>query len=125
VVTSGIEQCERSPEGTPAMSRRIVTELVDDIDGSPATETILFALDGIAYEIDLTKRNATGLRNAFAKYVDAARRTRGSRPRANRSRVTSDSRTIREWAKANKVPVPDRGRIPASVVAQFNTANRR
>jgi nucleoid-associated protein Lsr2 len=107
------------------MSRRIVTELVDDIDGSPATETVLFALDGVAYEIDLTKRNAAGLRNAFAKYIGAARRTRGGRPRATRSRVTSDSRTIREWAKANKVPVPDRGRIPASVVAQFNTANRR
>jgi nucleoid-associated protein Lsr2 len=107
------------------VSRRIVTELVDDIDGSPATETVLFALDGVAYEIDLTKRHAAGLRNAFATYVGAARRTRGSRPRATRSRVTSDSRTIREWAKANKVPVPDRGRIPASVVAQFNTANRR
>jgi hypothetical protein len=92
---------------------------------SPATETVLFALDGVAYEIDLTKKNAAGLRNAFAKYLGAARRTRGSRPRATRSRVTSDSRTIREWAKANKVPVPDRGRIPASVVAQFNTANRR
>jgi nucleoid-associated protein Lsr2 len=125
VVTSGIEQRDRSHEGIPAVSRRIVTELVDDIDGSPATETVLFALDGVAYEIDLTKRNAAGLRNAFAKYVGAARRTRGSHPRATRSRVTSDSRTIREWAKANKVPVPDRGRIPASVVAQFNTANRR
>ena len=107
------------------MSRRIVTELVDDIDGSPANETVLFALDGVAYEIDLTKRNAAGLRNAFAKYVGAARRTRGGRPRATRSRVTSDSRTIREWAKANNVPVTDRGRIPATVLKQFNEANKQ
>ncbi len=107
------------------MARKIVTELVDDIDGSPANETVLFALDGVTYEVDLTKKNAVGLRNAFAKYVGAGRRTRGGRPRATRSRVTSDSRTIRIWAKANNVPVTDRGRIPASVVAQFNEANKR
>lgn len=125
MVISGIEVGERSREGMRAMARKIVTELIDDIDGNPADETVGFALDGVTYEIDLTKKNAAGLRNAFGKYVGAGRRTRGGRPRATRSRVASDSRTIREWAKANNVPVTERGRIPASVVEQFNEAKKR
>ena len=32
-------------------------------------ETVLFSLDGIAYEIDLTDGNAAALRDAFAPYV--------------------------------------------------------
>ena len=40
------------------MATRIVTELHDDIDGSDATQTVHFALDGVDYEIDLSDRNA-------------------------------------------------------------------
>jgi hypothetical protein len=40
------------------MATRIVTELHDDIDGSDATQTVRFALDGVEYEIDLSDRNA-------------------------------------------------------------------
>jgi nucleoid-associated protein Lsr2 len=106
------------------MARRTIVELVDDIDESSADETVPFGLDGIAYEIDLSKKNATGLRNALAKYVSAGRRV-GRRSRRTRTSVPSDSRTIRVWARANNVPVTDRGRIPASVVAQFNEANKQ
>jgi hypothetical protein len=106
------------------MAKRTIVELVDDIDESSADETVAFGLDGISYEIDLSKRNAAGLRNAFAKYVSAGRRM-GRRSRPARTGIPSDSRTIREWARANDVPVTDRGRIPASVVAQFNEVNKR
>jgi hypothetical protein len=104
------------------MARRTIVELVDDIDESSADETVAFGLDDIAYEIDLSKKNAAGLRHTLAKYVSAGRRM-GRRPPRTRTRVPSDSRTIREWARANNVPVTDRGRIPESVVAQFNEAN--
>ena len=107
------------------MSQKILTTLIDDIDGTPADETVGFGLDGVVYEIDLSKKNAAGLRGALSKYVGAGRRTRSGRPRVTPSRVTSDSRTVRVWAKANNVPVTDRGRIPASVMAQFNEANKR
>jgi nucleoid-associated protein Lsr2 len=107
------------------MARRIVKELIDDIDGSSADEMIAFGLDGIAYEIDLSQKNAAGLREAFAKYVGAGRRRgRRSRTPSKVTRVASDSRTIREWAQANNVSVPAKGRVPASVVAQFNQAHR-
>ena len=60
------------------MARRIVHQLVDDLDGSVLEvgegETVLFSLDGTAYEIDLTDANAAALREILAPYVDAARR---------------------------------------------------
>jgi hypothetical protein len=37
------------------VARRAVTAFVDDIDGSPAGETVLFTLDGVSYEVDLSR----------------------------------------------------------------------
>ncbi|MEI6373478.1 MAG: histone-like nucleoid-structuring protein Lsr2 [Actinomycetes bacterium] len=34
---------------------------IDDIDGDSAHETVLFALDGVSYEIDLSKAKKKGL----------------------------------------------------------------
>ena len=36
--------------------QRIITELVDDIDGSKAEETVRFAIDGVEYEVDLSEK---------------------------------------------------------------------
>ena len=72
------------------MARRIVHQLVDDLDGSVLEvgegETVLFSLDGTAYEIDLTDANAAALREILAPYVDAARRVSGGRSTSKRSR---------------------------------------
>ena len=45
------------------MARRTVVEHTDDLDGSAATETVAFGLDGVDYEIDLSARNAARLRS--------------------------------------------------------------
>ena len=37
------------------MAKKTVVLLEDDIDGSEATETLSFALDGSEYEIDLNE----------------------------------------------------------------------
>lgn len=58
------------------MSRKIQVMLHDDLDGGNADETVSFALDGVTYEIDLSKRNATALRAAMSRYIKAARSTR-------------------------------------------------
>ncbi|MDR7303044.1 membrane protein involved in colicin uptake [Haloactinomyces albus] len=55
------------------MAERIQVELVDDIDGSRAQQTVTFALDGVAYEIDLSERHAQQLRAVFARYIERAR----------------------------------------------------
>ncbi len=115
------------------MARRIVHQLVDDLDDSVLEvgegETVLFSLDGIAYEIDLSDDNATALRAAFAPYVSAARRVSSGRvaPAARARRKPAgeqrDLAAIREWAKANGHQVSERGRIAASVVEAYDAAN--
>lgn len=68
------------------MVKRIEVEVVDDIDGKPAAETVSFALRGVEYEIDLSEKNAASLDRALAKYVKTARRVGGrkQRPTLNR-----------------------------------------
>jgi hypothetical protein len=61
------------------MAQRVVILLEDDFDGSKASETILFALDGSEYAIDLNDAHASELREAFSRFTKAARKT-GGRP---------------------------------------------
>lgn len=51
-------------------------ELVDDIDGSPATTTIEFSVGGKNYSIDLSEANAAAFNEALAPYIEHARRAR-------------------------------------------------
>jgi len=118
------------------MAQKVQIIKTDDLENSdvPADETITFAIDGTTYEIDLSERNATELRDTFARYVGAARKvTRGGGNRASgggRSRPTGGGRmdreqagAIRDWARKNGHNVSDRGRIPGSVVDAYEAAH--
>ena len=63
------------------MAKKTFVELTDDIDGTKATETVSFGLDGVTYEIDLHARNAAKLRKAVEKWSGNARRTGGRKHR--------------------------------------------
>ena len=98
------------------MAQKVQVLLTDDVDGteipSGKGETVTFGLDGKSYEIDLTSKNATALRRVIRPYVDAGRPLKGSNTRRPvRSKVGADSRTIKEWARANGYTVKDRGRV--------------
>ncbi|QKV81235.1 Lsr2 family protein [Amycolatopsis sp. Hca4] len=58
-------------------------QVLDDLTGEPAAETVGFGLDGIDYDIDLSVANAEALRALLQRYADAGRRTGGrkNRPR--------------------------------------------
>jgi hypothetical protein len=107
------------------MAQRITVQLVDDVDGGQADETVNFALDGVSYEIDLSATHAAMLREGLAEFVGCGRRTEKKliAPIFRVTRVGSDAKTVRAWAKANGVPVNDRGRIHQSVIDQFEEAN--
>jgi hypothetical protein len=108
------------------VARRVQVTLEDDIDGGEAVETVSFALDGRAYEIDLNSANAAALREAFAPWIAAGRRTGGraqeGRPRA--ARRSQDSGDIRRWAEENGIPVSSRGRISADLRARYEAAHQ-
>lgn len=66
------------------MAQKVQIILEDDLDGSEATETVAFGLDGSQYEIDLNDKHAAAFRKAMEKYIEKGRRTvaRRGRPRA-------------------------------------------
>jgi hypothetical protein len=113
------------------MAKRIVESFVDDIDGSDAEGTTKFTLDGTSYEIDLSGANREQLEKALAPFITKARAVRGDRGVRGRrggagsARVVSREKSteIRQWAKAQGLPVSERGRIAATVVAQYETAH--
>ena len=109
------------------MAQKIQTVFIDDLDGSQAEGTVRFGLDGAEYEIDLNAEHTRALRDALARYVEAARRARGGARRPARSGRRAradgvDSTEVREWAKAQGIDVKDRGRVPAELVVKFKAA---
>ena len=105
------------------MATEITVLLEDDLDGSPADETVRFGLDGVDYEIDLSKQHARAFRRELASFLIHARRAgQGRRRPARGPSARRRSGDIRAWAKAAGIQVSDRGRIPASVVAQYQAA---
>ncbi|WP_309104305.1 Lsr2 family protein [Microbacterium sp.] len=114
------------------MARRIVHQLVDDIDGSVLEvgegETVHFSLNGTSYEIDLNTEHAEELRRALEPYISAGRRAgssgsvRASSPRKRAAR-NPEVAAIRAWANDNGYKLSERGRVPAPVVEAYNAAH--
>jgi hypothetical protein len=108
------------------MATKIAVALEDDLDGGVADETVRFRVGSVEYEIDLSKKNANTFRAGVAPFVEHARKAgRGSRRTPGRpSSARERSGDIRAWAKAAGIAISDRGRIPASVVEQYEAASR-
>ncbi len=109
------------------MAQKVSVVLEDDLTGGPAEQTIRFAFDGTNYEIDLNAKNAVAFSKQLAPYLEHARRAGRAQPRRP-GRTAADrprSGAIRAWAKEHGLPVSERGRVPASVVEQYNAAGGR
>ncbi|UEJ82814.1 Lsr2 family protein [Brachybacterium halotolerans subsp. kimchii] len=110
------------------MARVVKQELIDDLDGSAAEESITFAVEGRSYEIDLNAENAAALRADLERWERVARRStsRGSSARGGSAVARRDRRqleAIRGWARENGHQVSDRGRIPRVVEDAYNAAH--
>jgi hypothetical protein len=109
------------------MAQRVSVELLDDLDSSPASETVSFGLDGVEYQIDLNEWHAGELRGIFARYAEAGRKARviravPDRRKGPRAHVDYDPAAVRAWAGSNGVSVSPRGRISAAVVERYHAA---
>lgn len=109
------------------MAQKVNIILVDDIDGSDASETVTFGLDGVTYEIDLNDSNAAALREALSSYVGHARKVSGAGSRRTGGRRaaggSSNAKAVREWARAQGHEVSDRGRVPADIQRAYDAAH--
>jgi hypothetical protein len=110
------------------MAQRTQVLLIDDLDGSSADETVAFGLDGSAYEIDLSSKNANQLRKSLASYVASGRKSALIRGGARRRSAAgtggiADTADVRSWARSNGYAVNDRGRLSAEVVDAYRAAH--
>jgi len=105
------------------MAQRVNVILVDDLDGADADETVTFGIDGVNYEIDLTKAHAEELRGAVALYVGHGRRVGGRRRTGQKTDGGTAAADIRAWARENGWDVPDRGRVSAEVREAYGAAH--
>jgi hypothetical protein len=112
------------------MAQKVITEFIDDIDGSVAERTFTFAVDGTNYEIDLSVDNIKEFTEAVAGFVESARRVKasgnghrarsvGSKPGSNREHLAA----VRAWLRQQGHSVQDRGRIAAELMAKFDAAH--
>ncbi|HZS20358.1 MAG TPA: Lsr2 family protein [Pseudonocardiaceae bacterium] len=114
------------------MVQRVVTEFIDDIDGSPAERTFAFAVDGTNYEIDLSAQNIAEFKSAIGGFIESARKVQGSRSndgrrtrgaRASGRQSREQTQAVRQWARQHGHNVGNRGRIPASIRQAFDQAH--
>ena len=115
------------------MAKKKVIRLVDDLDGSAASESMEFSLDGVDYAIDLSASNARRLRDAIAAYVAKATRLSGQRRTSDHdtaAAVTPDrgknpGPAIRCWARGRGEQVSEHGRVPAELATRYQQTHSR
>ena len=122
------------------MAKQVMTQLVDDIDGSviddESGETIEFAVNGVEYVIDLKAKNATEFHRKLDYYVGHSTRVGGRKRKPSPAaasiataaggsvkRDPEQTRAIRQWAADNDYEISDRGRIPESIVEAYDAAH--
>ena len=114
-------------EGGPEVAQKVSVTFACDYDQKLIPEgqhhARRFSLDGRDYEIDLCDRHSQKFDDVVGRYAERARRA-SARPGRNKRRTTAHrqhSAAIRSWAKESGIEVSDRGRIPADVVASYET----
>jgi hypothetical protein len=116
------------------MAKKMSVELIDDIDGSEACESIRFSIDGGVYEIDLNAVHASEMRAAFEEYVKAGRRgsairaaapiSTGDRGGSRRRAADPHNAVVRAWAAEKGLACNTHGRIPEHILVLFNNMNK-
>jgi hypothetical protein len=118
----------------PFVASKVEVVLLDDVDGSTAAQTLVFGLDGVAYEIDLSDGHAGELRDSLSAWIGHARRlgrtgqARTGRAPAGRGRSGESSEgldlvQVRSWARDNGFEISDRGRVSSQVLQAYRDAH--
>ena len=105
--------------------QKVEVQLEDDLTGGPADETVEFGVDGRTYELDLNARHAADLRHRLAPFVERARLVPQRRFKATARTAASRAHSgqIRAWAEQQGFTVSAHGRLPASVIQEYERAH--
>jgi hypothetical protein len=100
------------------MAKTVTVNLIDDIDGSCADETVTFSFDGVSYEIDLGSHNAIKLRSELTAWAQAGRPAEATVGRSGAVKL------IRPYTDPTPANVIRDGRLPLHLVDAFEAAYR-
>jgi hypothetical protein len=116
------------------MAQKIEVTITDDTTGEAGAHSVEFAIDGTAYEIDLSEGNHSQLKSLLTPYIDKARKAsvkRGpGRPKAAKavagspsgggSGLTKEERqAVRDFAATHGHPLNTRGRLPELAITAW------
>jgi hypothetical protein len=114
------------------VAQRVV--LTDDLDGSEATQTLNYTVDGQEYEIDLSEENIQRFHEALEPFISKSRqverqpapvrRARGNGRRRSGSSGRDDIPQIRAWAQSQGMDVSERGRVKKEIINAYDEAHR-
>lgn len=118
------------------MAKQFIT--VDDITGEPIEdgqgEHIEFSVQGVSYEMDLTKKNADAFHQVLKPYTEKAteveevaapaRPARKAPAQGGNKRSPDELKAIREWWRGEGNEISDRGRVPAPVLEAYEAAHK-
>jgi hypothetical protein len=108
------------------MAQKIQVMLLCDLDDGnvDAEETLQFSLGNTAYEVDVCAKHAQQIRDGLEPFVTHARKVSGTARRRQRAGADrQQTADVRSWAKDHGIPINERGRIPASVVKEYEAAH--
>lgn len=99
-----------------------------------AVSTHSVAVDNTTVELDLCEKHLAVLEKRSAPWLSAGRKVAGAgkttvragkagRKALSPSNGQSLSQSVRQWAATNGIAVPARGRLPQSVIAQYQAAH--
>jgi len=114
-------------EGGPQVAQKVSVTFACDYDQKLIPEgqhhARRFSLDGRDYEIDLCAKHSQKFDDVVGRYAEHARRAsaRAGRTKRRTTAHRQHSAAIRSWAKESGIEVSDRGRIPADVVASYES----
>ena len=100
----------------------------DDLTNEPDATTVLVVVNGKGIEVDLAAKSMARLVKALEPFWAVGsegdylvtRRERKRSSAATGSDTTREEReAIREWAAANGIDAPARGRMPSDLVEQY------
>ena len=103
-------------------------QLIDDIDGSPATTTIEFGVGGKNYVIDLSEANEAAFNAALAPYIEHARRAPANKRKSRSSSEAARAKRqktaeMRAWALDNGHTIAKRGQLSQEIIDAYEAAH--
>lgn len=112
------------------MAQRIQTIMTSDLSGVDIPEgdgtTIRFSAHGVDYEMDVTSQEAQQFDADLQLYIGGARKVGGRRTSTaptTSGRDKEQTKAIKLWADQEGLDYPKRGRLPQSLLEQYEAAH--